>query len=36
MSRRPLALAPIFAICMQLLLVTAVAAVTGGADWPLR
>ena len=36
MSRRALALAPLMALCLQLLLVTVVAAVTGGADWPLR
>lgn len=36
MSRRSLAWAPLLALCLQLLLVTAVAACTGGADWPLR
>lgn len=36
MSRRSLALAPVLAVCVQLLLATAVAAVTGGADWPFR
>lgn len=33
---RALLASGLLSLCAQLLLVSAVAAVTGGADWPLR